>query len=178
MYLDRDSSKLNASTEEGLNGQADFYLMSFICFACAQLEKYCGKRCVSWLASQGAEHGMAAQGLQCSLWRRDTGQGPSYWSLIMPSKVVTSLMLPTSSVTLAGNDSVPLMLPSAMALLTAFSISFWELTPTILRNFRMLMLKVSSSMIALDRQVLRHTRQHDVLMKVIIQVCAHRSGTA
>src|SRR5215831_20284293 len=47
-----------------------------------------------------------------------------------------------------GNFSLPLSLPSAKAWRTAFSISRCALTPSILRNLRMLPLKMSSFMIA------------------------------
>src|SRR4029450_2384835 len=65
---------------------------------------------------------------------------------LSPSNVVRSDRPMISSVITAGNDSVPLMLPAATALATARSISRCELMPTILRNLRMLRLKVSSSM--------------------------------
>src|SRR5260370_17234959 len=68
----------------------------------------------------------------------------AYWSVISPSNSTFSLNPATSSVTFAGNDSVPAMVPSARALATACSISRCELTPTIFKNLRMLRLKTSS----------------------------------
>src|SRR6187399_3178105 len=55
-------------------------------------------------------------------------------------------MPPTVSVILAGSASVPLSRPPATASRTAFSISRWEVTPTVLRNRRMLVLSTSSFM--------------------------------
>src|SRR5262249_41049376 len=55
---------------------------------------------------------------------------------------------PSVTVALAGNFSLPLSLPSAKAWRTAFSISRWALTPSVLRNLRMLPLNTSSFMIA------------------------------
>src|SRR5215813_4050376 len=57
-------------------------------------------------------------------------------------------MPPSVIVPVAGNFSLPLSLPSAKAWRTAFSISRCALTPSILRNLRMLPLKMSSFMIA------------------------------
>ena len=48
----------------------------------------------------------------------------------------------------AESFSLPLSLPSASACRTAFSISRWPLTPSVLRNFRMLVLNTSSFMAA------------------------------
>jgi hypothetical protein len=49
---------------------------------------------------------------------------------------------------LGGKLSLPLSLPSAKPWRTAFSISRWALTPSVLRNLRMLPLNTSSFMIA------------------------------
>ena len=51
-----------------------------------------------------------------------------------------------ASVIAAGKASLPFSLPSAIALWTAFSIASCELTPTVLRNLRMLMFSASSFM--------------------------------
>src|SRR5262249_37777332 len=57
-------------------------------------------------------------------------------------------MPPTVTVAVAANFSLPFSFPCAKAWRTAFSISRWALTPNILRNLRMLALKISSFMIA------------------------------
>src|SRR5262249_15473213 len=54
---------------------------------------------------------------------------------------------PSVSVASAGNFSLPLSLPSAKPCRTALSISRWAVTPSLLRNFRMLVLKTSSFII-------------------------------
>src|SRR5690349_5692639 len=46
----------------------------------------------------------------------------------------------------AGSFSLPFSLPASMASRTAFSISHCEVTPTFFRNFRKLVLKMSSFM--------------------------------
>src|SRR5678815_1441762 len=69
----------------------------------------------------------------------------AHCSLISPSNWTLRARPATSSVTRAGNDSVPAIVRAAIALSTACSISRCELTPTILRNLRMLKLKVSWS---------------------------------
>ena len=60
-------------------------------------------------------------------------------SLMSPSKVTLNLSAGISSVMVAASVSVP-----ATAFATACSISRCELTPTMLRNLRMLRLSVSS----------------------------------
>src|SRR6478672_2407796 len=65
----------------------------------------------------------------------------------MRSSIVwVRLMPPTVSVILAGSASLPLSLPLATAARTAFSISRCEVTPTVLRNLRTLVLSTSSFM--------------------------------
>jgi hypothetical protein len=69
-----------------------------------------------------------------------------YFNLISASKGTFTPRAGISSVIFAGMLSVPFSLPDSTAFWTACSISCWELTPTILRNLRMLRLNVSWSM--------------------------------
>src|ERR1700733_9303014 len=61
-----------------------------------------------------------------------------------PLNLTFTLSPATSSVMVAGNDSVPLMAPVSVALATACSISRCELMPTIFSNLRMLRFSASS----------------------------------
>ncbi len=54
---------------------------------------------------------------------------------------------PSVIVASAGSLSLPLSLPSVKPCRTAFSISRWAVTPSLLRNLRMLVLKTSSFII-------------------------------
>src|SRR5262245_17332626 len=67
-----------------------------------------------------------------------------YPSSISPLISCMKSMPPSVTVARAGNVSLPFSLPSDRACRTAFSISRWALTPSVLRNFRMLPLKTSS----------------------------------
>src|SRR5215510_13922629 len=71
---------------------------------------------------------------------------PAYPSSISPLISWEKLMPPSVTVARAGKVSLPLSRPSARAWRTAFSISRWAVTPSALRNFRMLALKTSSFM--------------------------------
>jgi hypothetical protein len=64
-------------------------------------------------------------------------------------------MPPSVTVAVAGSFSFPLSLPSAKASRTAFSISRWALTPSVLRNLRILPLNTSSFMIASFYAIIR-----------------------
>src|ERR1035437_7735091 len=61
-----------------------------------------------------------------------------------PLNSTCTLRPPTSRVIFAGNDSVPVIAPTAAALATACSISRCELMPTDFRNLRMLKFSASS----------------------------------
>src|SRR5216684_1553055 len=80
--------------------------------------------------------------------RRQRGLIGDHSSSISPLTSCERPIPPSVTVALAGNRSLPLSLPSAKAWRTAFSISRWALTPSVLRNFRMLVLNTSSFMIA------------------------------
>src|SRR5262249_8526086 len=70
-----------------------------------------------------------------------------YSSSISPLISCEKAIPPSVTVALAGNFSLPLSRPSAKAWRTAFSISPWALTPSPLRDLRMLPLNTSSFMI-------------------------------
>jgi hypothetical protein len=80
----------------------------------------------------------------------DTGllirqKGQSYWSRSISPLISSERPIPPSvTVASAGSLSLPLSLPSAKPCRTAFSISRWAVTPNLLRNLRMLVLKTSS----------------------------------
>ena len=69
-----------------------------------------------------------------------------YPSSISPLISCMKSMPPSVTVARAGNVSLPFSLPSDRACRTAFSISRWAVTPSALRNYRMLALKTSSFM--------------------------------
>src|SRR5262245_27943479 len=71
---------------------------------------------------------------------------PAYPSSISPLISWEKPMPPSVTVARAGKVSLPLSRPSTRAWRTAFSISRWAVTPSALRNFRMLTLKTSSFM--------------------------------
>src|SRR5215475_5010401 len=71
---------------------------------------------------------------------------PAYPSSISPLISWEKPMPPSVTVARAGKVSLPLSRPSTRAWRTAFSISRWAVTPSALRNFRMLALKTSSFM--------------------------------
>src|SRR5262249_49258859 len=71
---------------------------------------------------------------------------PAYPSSISPLISWEKPMPPSVTVARAGKGSLPLSRPSTRAWRTAFSISRWAVTPSALRNFRMLALKTSSFM--------------------------------
>src|SRR5215813_7149188 len=60
------------------------------------------------------------------------------------------LMPPTVTTAFAGRLGQSFNCPLDTASRTAFSISLWAVTPNVLRNLRTLVLRVSSSMIALS----------------------------
>ena len=84
---------------------------------------------------------LAAPGIADPLMPAGIQNRIDYWSRISPSKLTLIRRPATTSVTLAGNVSLPLIVPSAIPLATACSISRCELMPTIFRNLRMLRLK-------------------------------------
>src|SRR5215470_14479076 len=71
---------------------------------------------------------------------------PAYPSSISPLISWEKPMPPSVTVARAGKVSLPLSRPSTRAWRTAFSISRCSVTPSALRNFRMLALKTSSFM--------------------------------
>ena len=81
----------------------------------------------------------------------DGAPQPPCWQQATPPKahamrpsIATLIASPSMvSVIFAGSVSPPLSRPSASAFSTACSISRWDCTPTLFRNLRMLMLKVS-----------------------------------
>src|SRR6476659_4044631 len=78
----------------------------------------------------------------------DAGGGADHSNSISPLISCENPIPASVTVAWAGNFSFPLSLPSARAWRTAFSISRWAVTPSVLRNLRMLVLKTSSFMIA------------------------------
>ena len=81
---------------------------------------------------------------------RNRRMGIRYSSSMVSSIVWDSSIPPTFNVIFAGSASLPLSLPLTTAARTAFSISRWEVTPTVLRNFLILVLSTSSFMAFLD----------------------------
>src|SRR5258708_31981689 len=67
------------------------------------------------------------------------------------------LMPPTVTTAFAGRLRQSFNCPFETASRTAFSISLWAVTPNVLRNLRTLVLRVSSSMIALSRIRANHS---------------------
>src|ERR1700724_1667434 len=59
-------------------------------------------------------------------------------------------MPPTVTTAFAGRRGLSFNCPFATASRTAFSISRWAVTPNVLRNLRTLLLRASSSMVALS----------------------------
>src|SRR6185312_7321498 len=72
--------------------------------------------------------------------------------LILSSKVTDRSVPPSVSVIFTGRLSMPFSFPVLMPCSTAASISRCECTPTIFRNFRMLMLNASGFMAGLLRR--------------------------
>src|SRR5262249_18777379 len=82
-------------------------------------------------------------------WQGKANRSEVYSNSISPLISWESPIPAIVTVALAGNFSLPLSLPSARLLRTAFSISRWALTPSVLRNFLMLPLSTSSFMTTL-----------------------------
>src|ERR1700730_15250051 len=65
-------------------------------------------------------------------------------------------MPPTVTTAFAGRRGLSFNCPFATASRTAFSISRWAVTPNVLRNLRKLLLRASSSMVALSWLFMSH----------------------
>src|SRR6266478_2100936 len=81
------------------------------------------------------------------------------------------LMPPIVTTAFAGRLGQSFNCPLETASRTAFSISLWAVTPNVLRNLRTLVLRVSSSMIALSRIRARRAPHRGTLVERIAQRC-------
>jgi len=81
------------------------------------------------------------------------------------------LMPPTVTTAFAGRLGQSFNCPFETASRTAFSISLWAVTPNVLRNLRTLVLRVSSSMIALSWIRTRRAPHRGTLVERIAQKC-------
>src|SRR5215470_15260616 len=84
----------------------------------------------------------------CRCRRRARSDNDAHASSTSPSTSKCKSTPPIVNAALAGSASSPLILPLATASRTARSISRCAVTPTFLRNFRTLVLRMSSFMVA------------------------------
>src|SRR5215471_12701876 len=113
------------------------------------------------MATSQASDGPDAPIAQANAVPIAAAKGHNYSSRSISPLISSERPIPPSvTVASAGSLSFPLSLPSAKPWRTAFSISRWAVTPNLLRNLRMLVLKTSSFIVASMLQLAAGLQQH------------------